>query len=411
MSSVHSLLVQSADGILWKPGPLHRKKPKFYVVIYRDGVEIQRTSSARGEPIPKWDHISTISADSRSAGMSLRLFHHSFLGDTCLGAVDTDISTLVDLCGSGSDAKVVKLDLIGVENEWKGKPMGTLSVSLMTPRAGAALAIDEVQKNLGNLGPGGSTSAFVTAGGVIEQAVPIASGFGPTLLSVVSKLEIIVNIGDELAAIHPYANIAWKVLTFVYKAAKQQQEADEKLLDLVKTMDEVYSFVGDIDFVTQKIKSVEDKALAILKQTVECALFIQEYTAHGFSNRTVRTTLNHADKQIEKLVAALHDLKRSFEGDLIVQSLFVSAKVLDVVERLDQSDMLKKLNPGDMNATSRTLCLAGTRRKILDDITEWLTVPSVSGNILWLSGVAGSGKSTISTTIAESLRGLERLGA
>lgn len=118
--------------------------------------------------------------------------------------------------------------------KWKGRPMGTLSVGLMMPRAGAALAIEEVQRNLENLEPGGSTSAFVTTGGVIEQAVPIASAIGPTLLSVVSKLEIIVKVGDEITAvrlcscfshavcsplveIHPYANIAWKVLTSVYK--------------------------------------------------------------------------------------------------------------------------------------------------------------------------------------------------
>ncbi|KAJ7089464.1 WD40 repeat-like protein [Mycena epipterygia] len=409
MSSAYSLLVQSAEGILWKPGPLHRKKPRFYVVIFQDGVEIQRTHSAKGEPTPKWNTISTISVDSPSAHISLRLFHDSLLGDTCLCAADTDISTLVDLCGLEINTKrVVDLDLIGVWKKWKGRPMGTLSVGLMMPRAGAALVIEEVQKNLENLEPGGSTSASVTIGGVIEQAVPIASAIGPILLSVVSKLEIIVEIGDEITAIHPYANIAWKVLTYVYKAVKQQKETDEKLLDLVKTMDEVYSFVGDIDFLAQKIKSVEDKMLAILKQTVECALFIQEYTAHGFLNRAVRSTWNHAEKDMEKLATALRDLKRSFEGDLTVQSLFVSAKVLDVVERLD---LLKKLNPVDMNATSRALCLSGTRRKILDDITEWLTVPSsTSGNILWLSGVAGSGKSTISTTIAESLRGLERLG-
>ncbi|KAJ7142343.1 WD40-repeat-containing domain protein [Mycena epipterygia] len=211
--------------------------------------------------------------------------------------------------------------------------------------------------------------------------------------------------------IHPYANIAWKVLTSVYKAVKQQQETDNKVCGLVQTMAELYSFVEDIEFLPQKIKSVENKVLAIVKQTVECALFIQEYTGHGFLGRAVRSTLSDADKKIETLTTALVDLKRSFEGDLTVQSLFLSVKVLDVVERLDQSDMLKKLNPVEMNATSRALCLAGTRRETLDEIAEWFTLPSGSGNVLWLSGVAGSGKSTISTTIAESMRGLERLGA
>jgi hypothetical protein len=67
---------------------------------------------------------------------------------------------------------------------------------------------------------------------------------------------------------------------------KQQQETDDKLLKLVETMVEVYSFVRDVDFLAEKLKSLEDKSLAIVKQTVECALFIQEYTASGFCGKS-----------------------------------------------------------------------------------------------------------------------------
>jgi hypothetical protein len=48
---------------------------------------------------------------------------------------------------------------------------------------------------------------------------------------------------------------------------------------------------------------------------------------------------------------------------------------------------------------------------MLKFITGWLTTPSDGQNILWLYGLAGSGKSTISTTIAEYFRELGRLGA
>ncbi|KAJ7936183.1 hypothetical protein B0H13DRAFT_1560082, partial [Mycena leptocephala] len=51
-------------------------------------------------------------------------------------------------------------------------------------------------------------------------------------------------------------------------------------------------------------------------------------------------------------------------------------------------------------------CLTGTRVDILNFIHEWLTTPSGSSDILWLYGVAGSGKSTISTTVAEDFRDL-----
>ncbi|KAJ7481005.1 hypothetical protein FB451DRAFT_1447204, partial [Mycena latifolia] len=73
--------------------------------------------------------------------------------------------------------------------------------------------------------------------------------------------------------------------------------------------------------------------------------------------------------------------------------------------------MLKRLNPVDMNATLRTPCLPGTRQEILDRIEGWLSIPYDTGNVLWLSGVAGSGKSTISTTVSEIYRTTHRLGA
>ena len=50
--------------------------------------------------------------------------------------------------------------------------------------------------------------------------------------------------------------------------------------------------------------------------------------------------------------------------------------------------------------------------ELLDFITEWFLAPSTrKENVLWLQGVAGSGKSTISTTIAQRFLTLRRRGA
>ncbi|KAL7803874.1 putative wd40 protein [Trichoderma afarasin] len=55
-------------------------------------------------------------------------------------------------------------------------------------------------------------------------------------------------------------------------------------------------------------------------------------------------------------------------------------------------------------------CLQGTRTKILHDIEEWAT--SLSGKcIFWLNGMAGTGKSTISRTVAKCLKEKQLLGA
>lgn len=71
------------------------------------------------------------------------------------------------------------------------------------------------------------------------------------------------------------------------------------------------------------------------------------------------------------------------------------------------------LDPIRMDAFSRAECLPGTRLDILQFITDWLTTPTTVGdqNVLWLQGPVGSGKSTISTTIAERFREINRLGA
>ena len=63
-----------------------------------------------------------------------------------------------------------------------------------------------------------------------------------------------------------------------------------------------------------------------------------------------------------------------------------------------------------MDASSRPQCLPGTRTEVLEQIMDWI-FSDTEENILWLRGVAGSGKSTISMTIAEFCVYMRRRGA
>ena len=65
-----------------------------------------------------------------------------------------------------------------------------------------------------------------------------------------------------------------------------------------------------------------------------------------------------------------------------------------------------------MNEYNRTTCLENTRRNIIRDIVEWITDNSNEGKkVLWVYGLAGTGESTLSTTIAQIMDGHHRLGA
>ena len=67
----------------------------------------------------------------------------------------------------------------------------------------------------------------------------------------------------------------WQVL-------KAQRDRDQSVCNLVLTMESVYSFVEAIQLVPDKLEILEEVIVKILKQTVECAIFIREYTGHGF---------------------------------------------------------------------------------------------------------------------------------
>ena len=65
-----------------------------------------------------------------------------------------------------------------------------------------------------------------------------------------------------------------------------------------------------------------------------------------------------------------------------------------------------------MNETNRTPCLKNTRRNVIDDVLKWIADDSNEAKkVLWVYGLAGTGKSTLSTTIAQIMRTRHRLGA
>ncbi|KAK6996195.1 hypothetical protein R3P38DRAFT_2566162, partial [Favolaschia claudopus] len=146
--------------------------------------------------------------------------------------------------------------------------------------------------------------------------------------------------------------------------------------------------------------------------------FIREYCGHGFLGRIAQTSLG-AGQRIDQLTAALLRLAEELDQGLVVQTTLLSAQVLDEVEKLVRwltnligtSAILGVLRHAEssLRPSMRRECLPGTRGEIIEAVTQQLTTPS-EARIVWLSGVAGSGKSTVATSVSEYFRGLGRLG-
>jgi hypothetical protein len=80
---------------------------------------------------------------------------------------------------------------------------------------------------------------------------------------------------------------------------------------------------------------------------------------------------------------------------------------------LEKTKLLDGLSGADLIGVrydTDHVCLPGTRQHLLDDIVSWVHT-SDSGRLLWLSGSAGTGKSSVANSLAEAFDNVGRLGA
>ncbi|KAJ6559983.1 hypothetical protein B0H19DRAFT_1375904 [Mycena capillaripes] len=402
MAQNYSLLIESADRVMWDSGAWNRN-PKLYATLALDDSPISKTPAFKRSLKPMWNFSSNLFCPLRSA-ITLRLYHSTFIprrADPLLGECKIGIKELLRQCGSG---QVVQLNVAA-----KGQVSGRLSVRLERSEDAAKNAQERMQATVGILSPIGS--AFDKVDAAVEAGA-VQNDLATALGACVDRFDVFVKMGDKIAQAHPYLSAAWTILTSVYQAVKQQREMDKEVVDLVNTMVEVYSFKEDINFVSEKIKILEDSLTKIAQKTLARANFLDEYRRHGFSGRALRAAfLNDNRKRIDDLSAELMKLSQSFSYALSVQTLSHVTEIRGAVKKLDQSGVLEKLKHISYDASLRSECLPGTREDILDDIFKWLTTPSATSNILWLSGVAGSGKSSIATSLSQRFRDQDCLGA
>ncbi|KAG1747702.1 hypothetical protein EDB19DRAFT_282546 [Suillus lakei] len=243
-----------------------------------------------------------------------------------------------------------------------------------------------------------------------EEPVQLARSSVTKSLSVlISQLDTFVQIVGVASQIHPFANLAWQVVSSLYTIARGQLDRDGRIADLTIMMEDVYTFVDDVKSFPSRLSSQEETIKKIIFQTIECMLFIQEYSGHGFCGRALNR--QWADEQIARFTQTFTMLKASLNDGVGVQIALIAHHMYEDVQSIVQTQSLSKLHPADMDDPSRPSCLPHTCSDLLSNVFSWAMNPSSNQNVLWLHGPAGSGKSTVATTIANIMRDLGRLGA
>ncbi|KAL6233820.1 hypothetical protein BDW75DRAFT_182272 [Aspergillus navahoensis] len=113
--------------------------------------------------------------------------------------------------------------------------------------------------------------------------------------------------------------------------------------------------------------------------------------------------------EVEDIIQNFERYKSSFLLSLQVdQSSLMVGRAQDMDIRKLEGVMEAAF--GSFSDRDEAQCLRGTRTVLLQQIMDWAMLPSQK-SIFWLRGMAGTGKSTISRTVARSLKDTNCLGA
>lgn len=80
----------------------------------------------------------------------------------------------------------------------------------------AVLAVEKAQKDVTNIGLGAKISGIMDAGGIVAQSVSTVTDFASALGILTSRLEVLVGIGDEIAAVRCVSYLSHASLKHAY---------------------------------------------------------------------------------------------------------------------------------------------------------------------------------------------------
>ncbi|KAJ7035242.1 hypothetical protein C8F04DRAFT_1182409 [Mycena alexandri] len=203
------LPVKSVTGIDWKPGWLR----SLYVAIDVDATRVHRTHpKKKAEDI--WNELATLP----SSIITLQLFSDPALRkDRCLAKKEIELAVLLEMCGLPGETKGMQYIAVALDHTRKTaaatpEPVLVVCMTALGRFQAGDIVIANATEDVAALQGLDTRSQGLE---VMDRAAQ-SSGLLYALGTLVSRVEVVVKIGAEIAKIHPYANAAWQVLTAVH---------------------------------------------------------------------------------------------------------------------------------------------------------------------------------------------------
>ncbi|KAG9309883.1 hypothetical protein JVU11DRAFT_9912 [Chiua virens] len=240
-----------------------------------------------------------------------------------------------------------------------------------------------------------------------------AQTLGTTWDILLQRMTLFNTIVAKITEIHPYASMAWSVVSAINKALLDQKDRDSAIIHLASTMSDVFEFVENADL----LKTIEPHIktiIPLIQQVTECGYFIAEYSKEqSFLTRTVKYTFSDINVKITNYESELRELKTKFLEGITFQTGITVVRMMNVVDQTQEAVVLNDMPYASGARYSQDKgCLPGTRETLLREICDILNNPADDApRVCLLTGVAGSGKSAVAHTIARLYDGQRRLGS
>ncbi|KAL5503922.1 hypothetical protein ACEPAH_7994 [Sanghuangporus vaninii] len=213
--------------------------------------------------------------------------------------------------------------------------------------------------------------------------------------TVIDVVDAVIGIVDDVVQIHPVANVSWKIATALYRVVSHQLKTESELVDLVDKVQKTCETCVKAADLQDKTELLKDRIKSLLSEINECSRLVQDYSEHGRLGRAILVTTR---KKVEEHSKRLDELRVQF--GLVVNVNI--AQTTDATRLQQQLDGLGKVLKPELspNISTRSRCLEETREGYLIQIMDFVS-SETAPNILWLSGAAGSGKSTVAVTVSD----------
>ncbi|THH29889.1 hypothetical protein EUX98_g4299 [Antrodiella citrinella] len=241
------------------------------------------------------------------------------------------------------------------------------------------------------------------------------------LKELLNKVHAVYDVA-QASEMYPVLSITRIILTSVLKALANSGIAtasDTKITELTAHLNNAYNFVEDIQHINDSDHAYNglwiNVAVLILRQTIECALYIKDYYGLGTTGQATRISRNEAPQKLTEFATRIQYLEISQDDINIAVTPVVYREVFisDSVGVAHDAILLRRLNTYPTSAMARELprCLPNTHNKPLDIVFDWLAALTPGERLLWLHGARGCGKTTMAATLSDFIRGQNRLGA